>query len=219
MNRAGLLVWVIVTAFNMGISFVVSSLESDGFAFGRFISVAIINVGIMVLGTLISVTAVMASQGLDYMITVYLDRRIIFKSIMMNMLKILGVLMLLFTIVLGLNLHYGFSSLDDVLVFGIRGLNIHAVSYVAFFIYLSILGFLTIGYIMFITLLGKRFGWHYLVGTIFLTLAIILLGFNEIRLFFMIGEQTPLVFGGLLLIGVLLTIINSRLIRKVETKG
>ncbi len=72
---------------------------------------------------------------------------------------------------------------------------------------------------MFITLLGKRFGWHYLVGTIFLTLAIILLGFNEIRLFFIIGEQTPLVFGGLLIIGVLLTIINSRLIRKVEVKG
>ncbi len=121
MNRAGLLVWFIVTAFNMGISLMVSSLESDGFAFGRFISVAIINVGIMVIGTLISVTAVMASQGLDYMITVYLDRGHIFKSIMTNMLKILGVLILLFTIVLGLNLHYGFSSLDEVFIFGIRG--------------------------------------------------------------------------------------------------
>lgn len=219
MNRVGLFIWIIVTVFNMGISLVVSFFESSEFAFGRFISIAIINIGIMVLGTLISMTAVMASQGLDYMVTVYLDRRVIFKTIMTSMLKIIALLMLLVTIVLGLNLHYGFSSLDEVFIFGIRGINIHAVSYVVFFIYLSIIGFLTVGYIMFITLLGKRFGWHYLVGTIYLTLALILLGFNEIRLFFMIGEQTPVVFGGILIVGILLTIINSRLIRKVEVKG
>ncbi len=219
MSSVGLFIWVSLTGFNLVISFMALYIESSEFVFERFISSAIFNVGIMVLGILISVTAVVASQGLDYMITVYLDRRVIYKTFMTSMLKILVASMVLFTIVLALNLNYGFSSLDEVIIFGIRGIDIHAISYGVFFIYLSIIGFLIIAYIMFITLLGKRFGWRYLVGTILLTLAIAILGFNEIWLFFMIGEQAPVVFGLMLMISILLTIINSRLIRKVEVKG
>lgn len=219
MNRSGLWIWLAIIGFNMVISLIVPLFERNEFAFGRYISIMLINLSIMIISTLISLTAVMASQGLDYMITLYVERNVIFKSIMKNIWILIGLLMMILTVALGLNLNYGYTSMDNVFIFGIRGMNINGLSYILIFIYFSILGFLTVGYIMFITLLGKRFGWRYLVGTIFLTLAVAILGFNGILMFFMAGTQMPLVFGALLAIGILFTIVNGQLIKKVEVKG
>lgn len=219
MNRTSVIVWVLVIIGNLAISSMVTLLSYGKLDFGSFLSVGMFNVVGIAIGALVSYPAVIIALGMDYLISLYIKRDVIFKVIFSTLVKIALLVTLIMTIVLGLYMHYATVSIENLYLFGIGGSQFDTSTYLLFFYYIFVMGFFTVVYIMFITLLAKRYSWHFLVGTILLTLTAALIGFNEILLFFMVGNHMILIYTIIFIISIGMTYLCSRLAKRIEIKG
>lgn len=217
-NQTSFGVLLIISVINIfGGSLLAAMIEGENFI-EKLLVISVVYGGIYIVMVMVIVSINMTHTGLDYLISLNVDRKKIFNAIVGIILRYTFILNVFFTILIVLNSQFGFILRKNIILFGMRGNQLNVLSYFILFLYLFIIGYFIMGYMMFIVLLAKRFGWHYLVGTILLTLSLVIIFTNEIELLFMIGNMIPVVFIGFAITCIVLTLINKMLIARVEYK-
>lgn len=217
-NHSSIVVFFLIGTINIfGSSLIAAVFEGQNIIENLLMNSGISG-GIYFIIIMVIVSINMTHTGVDYLISLNVDRKSIFNAIVRDILRYTLIMNLIFTIIIALNSHFGFGWSKIVMLFGMRGNELNALSYIVLFLYLLIIGYFIMAYMMFVVLLAKRFGWHYLVGTLLLTLSLSIICMNEIRLLLMIGNMIPLFFVGFAVMCMILTLIDKMLIEKVEFK-
>lgn len=217
-NMTSLGIFFLVLLGNILLSLFFTVFNGQESALQQIVTTITYTVPAVSIAVLITLSIVLIAQGLDYMISLSIPRSAIYRASIETLCYIIASIALVITIIIWANMHYGYFNIQDVFLFGIRGRDISAASYILFFYYVFTMGFLISMYCVFITMLLKRYTWHFLVSTILITLAIVLLSINEIALFFMTGEQAFVVFTMMFGLGLIIAFISGRMARRVEIK-
>lgn len=216
MNQLGIFIFIIIAFINIFGSAIIFALFDGENFIGKLLFLGVTNGGIYIFIVMVIISIKMAYDGVDYLISIGMERKNIFHAIMGIIMKFTIVLTIFIVILIALNANYGYGTMEKMIILGMRGSDFNALSYGLLFLYLSIVGYFVMVYMMFIVLLAKRYGWYYLVGTLLLTLSLTIIWFNDIRLLLIIGTWIPVTFVGLTIVNIVLTFMNKMLIQKVE---